>query len=500
MLKVAVFVSVLVFTMTICRGDYWSDRTNFISKDASRALGGSVVLTPEEEEVNKILMTHKFQEYDSGFADPSTFPPARHFFQAREQIEESEVFKFIRKIPKGASLHAHDTALASSEFVFNITYSENLYGCVVDGRLKLHFFDGSHNDTSCDWKTLRALRQENENFDEYLKSQLTIIVDDPHEAYKDINVVWKVFVDTFQTVTPMITHRPVFKDYFRQALLELYEDNVKYLEFRGTLPKIYDLDGRVYDQTEAIRVYKEVLEEFSSDYPDFLGARFIYAPQRLVDNKTVQEYIKNIGYLTQIYPDFVAGFDLVGQEDKGRPLSSFAKSLHQVAPHTKFFFHAGETNWLGTDSDVNLVDAILLGTKRIGHGYAVAKHPVVMEEIKKRNIAIEVCPISHQVLKLVDDLRNHPAAYLIAEGFPIVICNDDPSFWGSRGLSYDWYVTFMGLASREADLRFLKQLANNSLAYSAMPEDEKYAAIAQWENDWMDFIRSVLGENDYGSL
>lgn len=488
MAKIAAIL--LVFALSSCRCNYWRDRHEFLKNETSLAIGASVVLTPEEEAVNRILMHYKIEEYDDGYVTPSSFLPARHFFNAKQEIEESEVFKFIQKIPKGASLHSHDTALVSSEFVFNLTFSQDLYGCVVNDRLKLHFFNGTFYDESCNWKSIDSLRNEIPNFDEYLRSQLTIIVENPEE-YRDSNSVWKAFEDTFHTVITLITYKPFFKEYFRQALLELYEDNVKYLEFRGELPQIYDLDGEAYGLTEVVELYIETLREFKMDYPDFIGARLIYAPQRSVDNETIQEYVNTILYLTQAYPDFVAGFDLVGQEDQGRPLDSFVKFLEPLLPETKFFFHAGETNWFGADSDMNLIDAVLLGTTRIGHGFAIAKHPLVMQEIMKRNIAVEVCPISNQVLKLVSDLRVHPASTLIAEGLPVVICNDDPSFWGARGLSYDWYVAFMGLANREADLKFLKQLAKNSLIYSAIPEMEKELALAQWESDWMKFINEI---------
>lgn len=48
------------------------------------------------------------------------------------------------------------------------------------------------------------------------------------------------------------------------------------------------------------------------------------------------------------------GFDLVAQEDTGRPLIDFAEQILQLPKGIKFFFHAGETNWNGVTDD-NLV-------------------------------------------------------------------------------------------------------------------------------------------------
>lgn len=100
------------------------------------------------------------------------------------------------------------------------------------------------------------------------------------------------------------------------------------------------------------------------------------------------------------FPKTMAGFDLVGQEDFGPPLKSFLGQLVTGLtedPNLQFFFHAGETDWEGTEVDENLIDAILLNTTRIGHGFAIAKHPSVMELARARRIPVEVCPISNQV-------------------------------------------------------------------------------------------------------
>ena len=62
-----------------------------------------------------------------------------------------------------------------------------------------------------------------------------------------------------------------------------------------------------------------------------------------------------------------------------------------------------------------------MNTKRIGHGYSLYKHPILWNAFKEKDIAIEISPISNQVLHLVQDLRNHPAAFYISENIPIVV-------------------------------------------------------------------------------
>lgn len=39
----------------------------------------------------------------------------------------------------------------------------------------------------------------------------------------------------------------------------------------------------------------------------------------------------------------------------------------------------------------------MLNTARIGHGYALVKHPILWNAVKSRGIALEICPISNQV-------------------------------------------------------------------------------------------------------
>lgn len=65
----------------------------------------------------------------------------------------------------------------------------------------------------------------------------------------------------------------------------------------------------------------------------------------------------------------------MGQEDTGYPLLHYLPKLLEFQERCKeeglsipFIFHAGETLGDGDKVDENLYDALLLGTRRIGHG------------------------------------------------------------------------------------------------------------------------------------
>lgn len=115
------------------------------------------------------------------------------------------------------------------------------------------------------------------------------------------------------------------------------------------------MEGNIYGPIETTQMYVDILTEFKAANPDFIGAKFIYAPIRRVSVEEFKKYRPITEALLAKFPDFVMGFDVVGQEDMGTPLKDFASEILQYPENINFFWHAGETNWNGRTSDENLV-------------------------------------------------------------------------------------------------------------------------------------------------
>ncbi|KAG8138370.1 hypothetical protein E2320_004265 [Naja naja] len=296
----------------------------------ARRTGGNLILGAQEINFNHNLMQLKKTEITKAM-ETGIFPPAMHFFKAKDFIEKSDVFNILKKMPKEGKLLVHIVKLP---LCFSFSLSS-------------------------------------------LLRNLTLVTDSPEKTYPTQAFIWEKFENIFKTASGIINYAPVFKSYLYEGLQELYEDNVQYVEIRVILPPIYELDGSLHDKFWSVAAVEEVTEQFVNSHPDFVGVKLIYTTLRKQSVSQIKEAILTAIELRTKFPNTVAGFDLVGWEDGGYSLWELREALH--LPETKgiklpYFFHAGETDWEGTSIDNNLLDAVLLNTIRIGHGFALAKH------------------------------------------------------------------------------------------------------------------------------
>jgi adenosine deaminase CECR1 len=101
---------------------------------------------------------------------------------------------------------------------------------------------------------------------------------------------------------------------------------------------------------------------------------------------------------------------------------------------------------------------------------------------------IELCPISNQLLRYVEDIRNHPGQLYLSMGLPCSLNPDDPAIYSYQGVTYDFWEACVAW---NLDLKELKLLAYYSIQYSSLRENEKKNLINLWLKAWYEFINEV---------
>lgn len=235
---------------TACKiSDYYKDREDLLNYERNMSYAADIKLNDNEQLANKIIMDAKAIDYN--IKNPHTYYPSRHIFEVLDDIKQSKLFQIIQKMPKGGILHAHDIAVCSADYILSLTYTENLWQLTTNQSTKVKEFRFSRrhpshslhaNDNDSQWRLVKDVRNEMgaEKYDREIRKLFTLFdrKADPRIQFKDINAVWKHFMNIFSRFQPIVTYAPLWKAYYKHALKELQQDGVQYLELRGTLPKV----------------------------------------------------------------------------------------------------------------------------------------------------------------------------------------------------------------------------------------------------------------------
>lgn len=194
---------------------------------------------------------------------------------------------------------------------------------------------------------------------------------------------------------------------------------------------------------------------------------YIYTGLKILGKEQIAKDLEQYVSALKKHPGLMRVFDLVHYEDSiylGEILNMLIETK-QKHPEVIYGLHAGETR---KSSNQNVIDSVLLGTKRIGHGLTVARNKLTMDLVKEREICVEVNPLSNLLLGYCRDLVHHPAKQLIANGNPITLNPDDYFCFGEHGATPDFFLAVLYF---DFDLRDLKWCCHNSFKYSYFSEE-----------------------------
>lgn len=468
-------------------------------------------------EEQQTLWTREFE--DSLVSQHVDVFPGMMFSLAKDRMEKSKLWKIVQRMPKGALLHCHLEAMVDLDWALEeafvtegvclrSTEALNSPKALLKADVSFSFTKTSAKNDVSIWEekypaetlipiTVAADSFPNggrKGFVEWIRSRVTITPEEHLAQHEGPNEVWRKFMSCFPILGSLIYYEPIYRKFVRKMCKQLLDDGVYYVDMRSAFYTPYRSVGEEEWDPDYIGMLdhmEDEIEKFkaSEEGKEFWGGRMIWTTIRAFGTRNVIESMKQCIEMKLEFPSLIAGYDLVGQEDLGRSLSSlapelfwFRKACAQAGVDIPFFFHAGETLGDGDSVDENLFDAILLGTRRIGHGFSLYKHPLLIDMVKEKKILIESCPVSNEVLRLCGSIMSHPLPALLARGVPCSLCNDDPTILGQRvsGMSHDFWQALQGWEN--LGLAGLGSLAENSVRWASLED----CTSQEWVKDIKD--------------
>ncbi|CAE6449159.1 unnamed protein product [Rhizoctonia solani] len=430
--------------------------------------------------------------------------PRTDFLTAKEIIMNTELYRIMKrltitKLPKGGLLRGHTVTMSDVGFIYQLALEYPAIHIRVNSRItpdtllplpefkplspNLVVAYASNPSLTCPdyvlgtWVPLNKARNEYmyggpEAFDKWIIGSLAVSPDEGSKGHKTPVKVVQRFLASYRLARGITCYEPILKRSLRQTMLSLFEDGVCYAEIRVNFSYKADIwtDGsETLSHHDYLALFGNVVREVKDEMKlegredEFVGAKLIYTVYRTFDKEKLWWYLEDCMALKAEFPDLIAacedlGFDLLGPEDTGNPLAYYLEPLLWFREETRnrgldipFIFLAGESMGDEGMADSNIYDALLLGTKRIGHGLNLAKHPLLMQMIKEQGVAVEVCPITDEILAIV--------------------------------------------GSESTNILSLKQLAKQSLQSSSLDAEEKKIALEAWEKRWSAFVGEIVSED-----
>jgi len=194
-----------------------------------------------------------------------------------------------------------------------------------------------------------------------------------------------------------------------------------------------------------------------------LSLYWIFDAVRHFTVEEAERVFRKAAELKTAHPSII-GIGLGG--DERRCGSAAFHTLYQEAARAglRLTNHAGETT--GPEA---IREALAIGSERIGHALSAGHDFYLLQDLKEREIPLELNLTSNVRTGVCPSYAAHPLRRYFDQGLLVTLNSDDPAFFGSD-LANEYLLAHTEQGFTRAELR---QLAANSIRASFLPELEK---------------------------
>ncbi|HEL1605364.1 TPA: adenosine deaminase [Streptococcus suis] len=264
------------------------------------------------------------------------------------------------------------------------------------------------------------------------------------------------YLKLFDFVRPLLQTSTALElaayDLVRQAA----SDKVIYIEVRFAPELSTDQDLTILEAVSA------VLVGLNRGQEDFgVVAKLLVCGLKQTKPNQTKELFSAIADLA---PKGLVGFDFAGNEadyptEELRDIIQFTQALGY--PMT---FHAGECGCV-----TNVIQALELGIRRIGHGTALTRNPEAIQAFVNSGATLEMCLTSNLQTGAADSIEYFPYHELVEAGANITINTDNRTVSNTTlNREYQLFVEYFGTS--KADFYRFNQ---NAIQASFASEEEK---------------------------
>ncbi|MCK5073565.1 MAG: hypothetical protein KAQ98_09080 [Bacteriovoracaceae bacterium] len=335
---------------------------------------------------------------------------------------EAKIGDFCRRFPKGGMNHVHPWGTLDRETAYNILMKTD--PMVKPERFFEEFSDDKSEKGMLFPDELEFFRQytiEDEfPFSELIeedKQRYTAFFELPHDKnpFNRFMATFTVYrLSGFYDKANVELAEELMWDAFLKRSME---NNISYLEVSKSVFTTYGLK----DNLAGLKKIVSKAKKYGIDLRFQIG--FLRMSDRIANNWKI---IKKLIQYEKQFP-FIVGINLQADEtnhpalEKGQAIyATLMAAIKQKKSRLQTTMHAGELGYL-----YNVRDALILGSKRIGHGVKLRNDHVTLVWARKLKTPIEVNLSSNIMLGVVDRMENHPFLDFLRLGLPVSLSTDD---------------------------------------------------------------------------